>query len=182
LEKNNAATMIKIAITGPESTGKSFLAEALAKHYDTVWVKEFARDFLNQIQRPYSFDDISYIAQQQAYKEMDKARDANKFLFCDTDMLVCKIWQEFVFQKVSNQVDELFQNNPYQFTLLCNIDLPWEKDPLREHPDNRKELLKMYINNLNRFHRPYAIIKGLGEERVRNAVEVLEKEFGKIRS
>jgi nicotinamide riboside kinase len=182
LEKNNAATMIKIAISGPESTGKSFLAEALAKHYDTVWVKEFARDYLNQIQRPYTFDDIGYIAQQQAYQEMEQTRDANNFLFCDTDMLVCKIWQEFVFGKISDEVETLFQNTPYHFTLLCDIDLPWEPDPLREHPDNRAELLEMYINNLNRFHRPYAIIKGLGEERVRNAVEVLKNEFGKTRS
>ena len=167
--------MIKIAITGPESTGKSFLAAALAKHYDTVWVKEFARDYLHQIRRLYSFDDISYIAQQQAHQELVKASEAKIFLFCDTDMLVCKIWQEFVFGNVSNEVEQLFRYNNYNFTLLCDIDLPWEFDPLREHPNKRAELLDLYIYYLNQNKSPYALISGLGEERIKNAIETLNR-------
>lgn len=167
--------MIKIAITGPESTGKSFLAAALAKHYDTLWVEEFARNYLSKIQRPYTFDDVTYIAQQQSLKEIESSNESQKFLFCDTDMLVCKIWQEFVFGKVSNEVEQLFQNNNYHFTLLCDIDLPWEFDPLREHPNKRAELLDLYIYYLNQNKRPYALISGLGEERIKNAIDALAK-------
>jgi len=91
----------KIAITGPESTGKSELAKKLAKHYNTVWVPEFSREYIDNINRPYDYDDIIEIAKGQLNREKEAEKKANKFLFCDTELIVAKIWSEFKYSIIN---------------------------------------------------------------------------------
>jgi deoxyadenosine/deoxycytidine kinase len=149
--ENKTDQMIrKIAITGPESTGKSILAEQLAFHFHTAWVPEYAREYLENIGRPYEEKDILSIAKGQLASEAAYMKSADKYLFCDTELLVTKIY------------------------LLCDIDRPWEYDPMREHPDKRQYLYDLYYNELNNRRFPFAVIRGTGAGRLPFAVKTIE--------
>lgn len=169
--------MKRIVITGPESTGKSWLTENLAKHYKTAWVPEFARDYIANLRRDYHQNDIQYIAQKQIEKEEEQARKASRFLFCDTSMLVTKIWSDFVFGNCPSWIERQLNNHVYDLYLLCNVDTPWEDDPLREHPDKRQTLFSMYENELKQRNFPFEIISGLGTKRLNNSIQAIEKHF-----
>src|SRR6266487_4430692 len=137
----------KIVVIGPESTGKSTLCEQLAKHYNAMWIPEFARGFLEKNGMEYSYDDLLIIAKGQNELEETCIADLpltthNLRLFIDTDMYVMKVWCEFVFGKCHQFILDQIAERKYDLYLLCNIDLPWIKDKLREYPDEapRKEL------------------------------------------
>jgi len=164
-----------ISITGPESTGKSMLAKQLAQHYATVFVPEIARDYLQKLDREYGFEDIVIIAKEQLKAENHAAEKANNYLFCDTDLLVTKVWSNFKFGKCDPWIEESVKIHRYDLYLLCDIDLPWEDDPLREHPDERKELFEIYKAELDGMKANYRIISGLGEERLKNAILAVEE-------
>lgn len=169
--------MKRIAITGSESTGKSWLAQELAKTYNTVWVPEFARAYLEGLNRPYNQDDIFSIAKGQLASEDKMAKDANKYLFCDTDLTVCKIWSMVKYGYCQEQLIDLYNNTNYDFYLLTDIDLPWEYDPLREHPNFRKELFNFYVTELSNEAKPFAIVHGTGNQRLNNAIHAIESFF-----
>jgi len=171
-------TLNRISITGPESTGKSWLAEQLAAHYHTIWVPEVAREYLLNLGRAYDFEDIVEIARAQLELENKLAGKAGSILFCDTDLLVPKVWSHFKYGKCDPWIEEMAKNHRYDLYLLCNIDLPWEDDPLREHPDRRKELFDFYLRELNELQTPYMIISGTGEERLRKAISAVDETLG----
>lgn len=168
----------RIAITGPESTGKSRLSEQLAAHYDTFWVREFAREYLAQIDRPYVFDDIKEIAKGQYIEENKVVRKAliqNKnLIFCDTDFLVLHIWCMKKYGKCDPYIETKLTEHRYDLYLLCDKDLPWEFDPLRENPDERELLFSMYKSVLEELQLPYKVVTGKGEQRLMNAVEFVD--------
>ncbi len=170
--------MIKrIAITGPESTGKSELAESLAKHYHTTWVPEVSRYYLENLDREYIYDDILLIAKQQLETENNLIIKANKILFCDTELIVTKIWCEFKYSRCHPWILEQIENHKYDLYLLTNIDLPWQPDPLREHPDNRKEIFELYLKEMEKRDLPYKIISGTGKIRLLNAISIINSVF-----
>jgi NadR type nicotinamide-nucleotide adenylyltransferase len=173
MEKNQSKGIFRIAVTGPESTGKSELSEQLAAHFATVWVPEFARTFLKP-GMTYSAHDVEFIAQKQIENEEAALKNAHQLLICDTDMLVCKIWHEVVFNKPSALIEQLWLSHTYDFTLLLNVDLPWQPDPLREHPDRRDELFQRYLQELQRSKRPFAIISGVNNERLELAIKEIK--------
>jgi len=160
----------RIAITGPESTGKSWLASRLAEEFNTIWVTEYAREYLEKNGADYGFDDILQIAKGQKRQEELLLEDANKFLFSDTDPIVTKIWSEVVFGKCDKWIENEIATHPYDLYLLCYPDLPWEPDPLRENPDNRLALFELYLEELSTRGYIFKIVKGVGEERLENAV------------
>ena len=170
----NCVFMIRIAITGPESTGKSWLAERLADHYRTTWVTEYARNYLENLDRPYTFDDILTIAQNQFFQENNLA-DKTRLLFCDTDFSVTYIWCMVKYGKCHNWIVEKLQENHYDLYLLCDIDLPWQFDALREHPEMRSELLTMYHDVMVAHGFNYRIVKGQGEQRLQNAISFVNE-------
>ncbi len=171
--------MIKIAITGPESTGKSMLAQQLADHYGTVWVPEYARVYLLQIDRPYEYDDILEIARGQQASEAVFEPIADKLLFADTEMLVTKIWCDVRYGRCHPWIETQLQHQDYALYLLPDIDLPWTYDPLREHPHMREQLMERYKTELNRLGFPYRVIRGSGETRFKNARLAVDEYLGK---
>lgn len=164
----------KIAITGPESTGKSMLSEQLAVHFQTAWVPEYAREYLEHLGKPYEEKDILLIAQGQLSSEEQKITQASRFLFCDTELLVTKIWSEVKYGRCNPWILEAIEAHPYDLYLLCDVDLPWQYDPLREHPDQRQYLFDLYYNELKNRQYPFAVVRGTGPDRLANAVKIIE--------
>jgi nicotinamide riboside kinase len=166
--------MIRIAVTGPESTGKSSLVSQLAQHYGCPFVPEYAREYLTNLNRPYNALDVETIARKQMELE-DSISSNSKIIFYDTDLLVCRIWMEVVFGACPDWLIAESRKQPYSHTLLMNIDLPWEPDPLREHPHLREEIFTRYRTALIEDERPFTIISGMNEDRFENAKNAIDK-------
>jgi NadR type nicotinamide-nucleotide adenylyltransferase len=176
----NSGNVIKIAVTGPESTGKSTLASELATHYHTDWVPEYARDYLNKIDHPYTFDDVEKIAAGQIAREDKLASNPNKYLFCDTELIVIKIWMEYKYHKVPGWILQEIKSRQYDILFLCDIDIPWEPDPLRENPDLRRFFLDWFIKELTLYKKRFVIISGDQKLRIGNAVKIINTLFPEI--
>lgn len=164
----------RIAIVGPECTGKTTLAEALAQHYQTVWVPEFARTYLDELGRPYTQEDLLDIAHGQIKWEDEYALQANNLLICDTNLLVIKIWSEFKYGNCHSEIIHAVHSRHYDLHLLTHPDVPWEDDPQREHPDKRDLLFSIYKREIERMNVAYTEIYGSPEERLEKAVSAID--------
>ncbi len=179
----------KIVIIGPESTGKSVLSQQLASHYETTWCPEFAREYLLTNGTNYDYDDLLTIAKGQLALEDEYATTLENQsqtmlengehlpLFIDTDMYVMKVWCEFVFEKCHRFILDEIVRREYDLYLLCNIDLPWVKDELREYPDieSRKKLYRIYKDLMTNQQVPWVDISGDYEERLKKAIGAVDK-------
>jgi NadR type nicotinamide-nucleotide adenylyltransferase len=165
---------LKIAITGPESTGKSILAEQLAEHYHTVWVPEYAREYINNLDRLYKQEDILEIAKGQIRSETEICRQASELLICDTELIVIKIWSEVKYGECDQWILNKLDNQKYNLYLLCDIDIPWSDDPQREHPHMREYLFNLYRQELLARELSFRIISGLGNRRLDNAIRIID--------
>jgi NadR type nicotinamide-nucleotide adenylyltransferase len=164
----------KIAIVGPESTGKSSLAQSLAKHYKTEWVPEFARQYLDDIDRPYTKDDLGIIALGQIDLEKKKEKKARKLLICDTNLIVIKIWSEHSYGHCDEWIVDDINHRFYDLYLLTYIDIPWEDDPLREHPHMRQYFYDVYLSELKNRNFPFVEIKGKWQARVNSSISAID--------
>jgi len=167
----------KIVVIGPESTGKSTLSEQLAAKFNTEWVPEFARQYLLAIERPYNYDDLLIIARGQLEDEDRLAASVSKpVIIIDTDMYVMKVWCEFVFGKCHSFILDEIVKRKYDAYLLCNTDLPWVADELREYPDleSRERLYHMYKELMINQKTPWFDIRGNYEERLRKGDEAVK--------
>jgi NadR type nicotinamide-nucleotide adenylyltransferase len=160
----------KIAITGPESTGKTQLAKGLSRHFRTQQVPEFAREYLSGKQGKYTLEDIVRIAKGQLESEGKIALKAKDLLFCDTDLTVLKVWSRVVFNTCPPWIEEQFVRHRYDLYLLCYPDLEWEADPLRENPADRMFLFEFYKQELERAGFNFQVVKGRGGQRLENAI------------
>jgi NadR type nicotinamide-nucleotide adenylyltransferase len=185
----------KIVIIGPESTGKSTLCEGLAAHYHTVWVPEYAREYMLAHGTQYTYDDLSTIARGQLALEdaaaaaLGEREDAkgmgahpgrNKVIFIDTDLYVMKVWSEYVFGRCEAWILQEIAARHYDGYLLCRTDLPWVKDELREYPDlaTREKLFHIYRDILINQNVPWAEVGGEEKHRLTNAIEAVERLIG----
>ena len=168
----------RIAIVGPECTGKTQLSIALAAHYQTVWVPEYARQYIGRLNRAYVQDDLLRIAKGQLLAEDELALQANNVLVCDTNLIVIKIWSDFRFGSTHPEIIRLLGARTYDLHLLTNIDVPWEHDPQREHPDKRELLYGLYKEELENLSIPFAEISGSEEARLRLAIMAVEELSG----
>jgi nicotinamide riboside kinase len=170
--------VIKIAIVGPECTGKSTLSAGLAAHYNTLWVPEYARQYLSKINTAYQKHDLITIADGQLDAEANFSEQANNLIFCDTNLLVIKIWSQFKYKHVDSRILDLWNPKAYTHHLLTYIDVDWEFDPLRENPEQREELFKIYQEELVSQQIPFSIIKGKGASRLNHAIKIIDQILG----
>ena len=184
--------LIKIAVIGPESTGKSTLCELLAQHYNSQWCPEFAREYLLTHGTDYTYDDLLYIAKGQLAMEDEYIQSTvdgrqstvnSQFttrhspLFIDTEMYVMKVWCEFVFGKCHRWILDQIIERKYDLYLLCNTDLPWVKDELREYPDlkTRDQLYHIYKDIMINQPTPWVDISGDYDERLQRAIQAIDQ-------
>jgi nicotinamide riboside kinase len=169
--------VIKIAVTGPESTGKSSICQIYGEKLNAAVVPEFARLWLES--KPnyrYTFEDVEWMAQEQFRLQSEAMQSESNLLLFDTDLLVYCVWMDVVFGKCPKWIEEESERNIFDFTLLMDIDLPWKADPLREHPHLREELFFRYLNTLEKTNRPFGIVRGKLEERFENSLTLLKQQ------
>jgi NadR type nicotinamide-nucleotide adenylyltransferase len=165
----------RILILGPESTGKSTLAAALAAYFQEPWVPEIAREYLEKLDRPYAYEDLLQIGQQQMQLEDELAGGAKNYLFCDTDLRVIQVWSQHRYGKVDPWVLEELARRTYDLILLCATDLPWKADPLREHPDleMRQQFFEVYKQLCQASGFPWVLISGDTAQRLSTAIQAV---------
>ena len=178
LSRNGGANkrLVKLAIVGPECSGKTTLSEALAAEWDEPVVPEYSREYLEDLGRNYNQDDLLEIAKGQLEKEYAIAENANHFLICDTNTLVVKIWAEVRFGRAQNWIERQFLEKPYQLYILCgHKGIDWEYDDLRENPDERPELYDNYKKALIKAGKRFIEIEGTTEERLERIQNSLKR-------
>ncbi|WP_282085513.1 ATP-binding protein [Aquimarina algiphila] len=166
---------IKVVLFGPESTGKTTLAKQLAEYYNTEWIPEYAREYLQEkwdrTKEICTYDDLILIAEGQMKLENEAAKKANKVLICDTDLLETKVYSELYFNGLVHPVlDKVSLENVYDLYLLTYIDVPWIPDDLRDKPHQREEMFLSFKECLNKHNLPYIVIKGDKNSRFEKAV------------
>ena len=166
--------MKKIVLIGPESTGKTTLARKLSTHFRSPMVDEYARTYIAQLERPYSQQDLLEIARGQIKREASFDHATHSYLFCDTDLRVIKIWSQYKYNTVHPWILNQIDQRECLAYLLTDIDLPWEPDPQREHPQDRKRIFGLYLTELEFSGVPFTIISGEGNERLKIAVDFIE--------
>ncbi|MEC5147823.1 ATP-binding protein [Chitinophaga sp. 212800010-3] len=169
--------MKKVVVIGPESTGKSTLSEQLAARFNTVWTPEYAREYIDKLNRPYEQSDLLEIARGQVARERQLMPQANQVLICDTDLYVIKVWSEHKYGNCAPEILEMLSVQHCDLYLLTYIDLPWEEDPQREYPDPemRHYFYDLYRNIVSSTGIPWVDIRGSYEERTAKAVAAVEQ-------
>lgn len=166
-------TQLKIAILGPESTGKTTLASNLAKHYKGIWIPEYARNYIETLNRQYTYDDVVHIAIQQV-KQYNEAIKNKGVLIFDTEMIITKVWFDLVFNKIPKQMNLWINELNFDMFLICFPDLPWIEDSVRENGgEKRFELFERYLSEIKELNKPYFVIKGVNQERINYAINVI---------
>jgi NadR type nicotinamide-nucleotide adenylyltransferase len=169
----------KIVIIGGESTGKSTLCAQLAAHYNTSWVREFAREFLEKQQCTYAYSDLVKIALGQLASENIAVNKANQYLFCDTNLHVIKVWSEHKYKQCDPIIIEQIKQQKYDAYILTSPDFPWQHDPLREHPEEamRQYFFMLYKSILENEQTPFCIVDGSERNRLIQAIAFIEELF-----
>jgi len=173
----NEKPIRRIVVTGPESTGKTILAQALAEKFGTVWIPEYARHYIENLNRHYNYDDVIRIAQYQVAQEGMYAPKIQKgVLIFDTWLIITKVWLDLVFGNCPDWISDHIRSAKIDLFLVCNTDLQWIEDPVRENGGEKRErLLELYCNEIRSFGFEFEIVNGLGDLRTDNALRALSK-------
>jgi len=166
----------KIAIVGPESTGKSTMSQLLAKHYKVAWVPEYARYYCEGLTGPCSLqDEVNMFYGQVALEDAILTTTEDELIICDTTFITIKIWSDEMFGGTPQIVLDTLSKRPYDLYLLMDIDLPWQDDPLRDFPDMREHFMQVWHNELKALNANYKVINGLGDVRIQNAKNAIDE-------
>ena len=167
-------SIIKIAVVGPESTGKSTMSAYLAKHYNTVWVPEYARSYCEKLTAPPTWQDEINMFYGQIALEKEYIPLAGNILICDTTFITVKIWSDHTFGSTPQEVLDELPKHLYDLYLLLNIDLPWEDDPLRDFPHMREHFMEVWYAELKELNANYTLISGTGPGRYESATAAID--------
>ncbi len=174
METKNDINIKRIVLIGPESTGKTELAEFLAKKFNTIYVPEYAREYVEKLEKKYTYNDIEEIARKQVELENELEKKANSILFYDTFLIITKVWFQVVFNKVPSWIEQKIESSKIDLFLLCNTELPWIKDNVRENGgEMREKLFMIYQQELENYGFKYEVVKGLGNDRYNNALSLV---------
>ena len=162
--------MKKIVFTGPECSGKTKLSQEIAKHFNFIWIEEYARKHLNKVQNLYEYSDLKKIAQGQL--ELEQKTKKNQFLICDTNLQVIKLWSIIKFGKC----DPFILNNQdfRALYILCKPDFQWVFDPLRENPQNREAIFNLYYKDLIENNMNFIIVEGVHNKRFQVVSKIID--------
>ena len=162
--------MPKIIVTGPESSGKTTLCKALSKYFHLPFSKEYAREYLDELNRDYNQGDLLEIAKGQLNSEQN-------IQLLDTDLITIKIWSKYKYGScdkwILSEIERQKSENRYY--LLCSPDIHWQEEDQRENPHNRDELLKLYNNELLNLKYKFFLITGYGDQRLKNAIKIVDE-------
>lgn len=164
-----------VALVGPESTGKTTLSEELAAHFNGSFVPEFAREYLEKRNGKYSQADLPTIAKGQFELEKKAVSTMKTPVFCDTDVVVIMVWNEFKFGGRNPELEKILSEQPPRKYLLTYPDLPWQDDPLRENPKELKAIFDLYVKTLDGLGAEYTIVRQSGPARMENAIDALNR-------
>ncbi len=168
----------RVVLTGPESTGKTTLAQQLAAYYQTIWIPEFARQYAKEINNEFTYADVLNVARFQLVQEIEVEEKVNKILFFDTSLIITKVWLDVVFKKVPQWLEEQILHEEADLYLLCAPDIEWVFDPLRVNGGKKRvKLFERYLNELENYGFNYRIITGSGEKRLNNCISYIQNEF-----
>ncbi len=178
--KQEPSSCIKVVLFGPESTGKTTLSRQLARYYNSVWVPEYAREYLqnkwNNERKTCEPKDLLPIAEGQIKLENESAKKTDTVLICDTDLLETKVYSEAYYSGTCHPVLETYAlENIYDLYFLTYIDTPWEADDLRDKPEERPKMFKAFEDALKKHNRPYVLLKGDKKERLEIAINYIDK-------
>lgn len=167
--------ILKVVVTGPESTGKTRLASELASFFNTVWVPEYAREYISGLSHRYRYEDVENIAREQINQENNLLPEANGILFYDTDLIVTKVWFKVVFGRYPEWIDSVIINSPADLYLVCDTDIPWVPDPVRENGGKMRDtLMGLYIDEIESTGSSWRKISGSGQARTNCAIKVIK--------
>ena len=168
---NISKKTLRIAITGPESSGKTMLAKQLADRFDGLYIPEYAREYVETLHRPYTYEDIEHIAKTQVSQYQETKSASKQLFFFDTWLLITKVWFNWVYGKTPDWLEDRIRECPIDLFLLCSPDLPWEADPVRENGgENRVKLFEQYQKELSYYGFNFVLVSGSGDSRLANAV------------
>jgi NadR type nicotinamide-nucleotide adenylyltransferase len=171
---------IRVVITGPECTGKSTLSERLAEYFDTAFVPEYAREYVQRLGRKYNYDDIVHIAETQL-EQIKQDYPGKKIVFYDTWLVITKIWLKVVYGHYPEWIDRELESEYVDLWLLCDTDIPWYADGVRENGgEMRDRLYKIYLNEIRDLKGNYFVVQGTGDQRFLNALKIILKTFPEL--
>lgn len=173
--------IIRVAVTGPECSGKTRMCRELAAHFKTIWVLEYSRQYLDLLKRKYVFEDLALIANGHLAQEKvitaQAELDQLPVIFSDTELINIKIWSEYRYNQCDPYIIEEIEKSNYHHYLLLKPDIPWVEDPFRENPHDRDYLFSIFEKELKNFNKPYTIISGDYTNRILDAVKTIESLF-----
>src|SRR5690625_693519 len=178
LEQRDSSIM-RVVLYGPESTGATTLAKQLAAHYNTNWVPEYMRTYLeNKTVVPgeeiVAYDEIDNIAHAQISSDNTPIKTASKLLCCDTKLLELQVHAEHYYGKCPRTLATYARKNKYELDILTDIDVPWQADEMRDRPENREEMFALFEQKLIDYNLPYITIKGNESERLKQAISYID--------
>jgi NadR type nicotinamide-nucleotide adenylyltransferase len=167
--------MIKVAITGPESSGKTTLCQSLADHFNVGYIPEFARTYLEKTDGKYTQSNLDEMAQGQLKSILSVL---HSITICDSDFSVLEIWSKYKYGNVSDLINEFVKKNIFDLHILCSPDIPWEEDTQRENPNDRDELFELYKASLEIHDKHFIVVSGSHKKRLKESLKnivVLQK-------
>lgn len=166
-------SIIRVSITGTESTGKTTLCEQLASRYNCTYVPDVSRQYIANLKKPYIYQDVLNIADGIIEAEDNALRTADNLLISDNDLINIKIWLQYYKWQVPTWLNHAIESRKYDIYLLCNIDLPWVEDQQRNNPNDRQQLFDKFVAELKAIDARYALISGDSKKRLQSAVNQL---------